>query len=59
MNTQETFVIIDRKTYEIESPEFATIKEVVAYANENLIYSWFDHSQIAIVSELKQFGLWK
>jgi len=59
MNTSESYVIIDRKSYEIETPEFSSIKDVIAYANENLIYSWFDHSQIAIVSELKQFGLWK
>jgi hypothetical protein len=59
MNITDSFVIIDSKSFEIETPEFSTIKEVVAYANENLIYSWFDHSQIAIVRELKQFGLWK
>lgn len=59
MNNSDTYVIIDRKSHEIETPEFATVKDVVAYANENLIYNWFDFSQIAIVRELKQFGLWK
>ena len=59
MTNSDTYVIIDRKSHEIESPEFTTIKDVVAWANENLIYCWFDLSQIAIVRELKQFGLWK
>jgi hypothetical protein len=55
----ETYAIIDRKTYEIESPVFDSVKAATEWANENMLWYWNKFSQIAIVEELRQAGLIK
>ena len=55
----ETYILIDKGNFDLVSPIFPTVKEVVAWANENMIYYWTDFYQIAIVDELRQHGLIK
>jgi hypothetical protein len=53
----ETYIIVNRKSFETESPAFSSVKEAVAWANQNLFYDWNKFSQIAIVEEMLSRGL--
>jgi hypothetical protein len=55
----ETYILIDKGNFDLVSPIFGTVKDVVDWANENMIYYWTDFYQIAIVEELRQHGIIK